>query len=179
LSGRYAMSVRPILKYPDARLREKSEPVTAFDQDLRDLAGDLVETMLSVPGAGLAAPQVGEARRLIVVAWAENHENFDDRVLVLANPRLIRAEGEQVYDEGCLSVRDLQERVIRAAEVTVAFQDLEGRPLEIEADGRRAVILQHEIDHLDGVLFLDRLSRLKREIYQRRLRKLRKEEGDE
>jgi peptide deformylase len=172
------MPVRPILKYPDARLRKKSEPVTAFDQDLRDLARDLAETMLAVPGAGLAAPQVGVPRRLIVVAGAENDEDFDDRVLVLANPRLVRAEGEQVYDEGCLSVRDLQEKVVRAAEVTVSFQDLEGQPRELEADGRRAVILQHEIDHLDGVLFLDRLSRLKRELYQGRLRELRKEEGD-
>jgi len=171
------MPVRPILKYPDARLREKSEPVAAFDQDLRALALDLAETMLAVPGAGLAAPQVGVLQRLIVVAGAENHEEFDDRILVLVNPRLTRAEGEQFYDEGCLSVLDYQEKVKRAAEVTVAFQDLEGRPREIEADGRRAVILQHEIDHLDGVLFLDHLSRLKREIYKRRLRKLRKEEG--
>ncbi|MDR2934587.1 MAG: peptide deformylase [Candidatus Adiutrix sp.] len=173
------MPVRPILKYPDARLREKSAPVTAFDQDLRDLARDLAETMLSAPGAGLAAPQVGVTSRLIVVAGAENDEEFDDRVLVLVNPRLTRAEGEQFYNEGCLSVRDLQEKVTRSAEVTVAFQDLEGQPRELEADGRRAVILQHEIDHLDGVLFLDHLSRLKREIYQRRLRKLRKEEGDD
>jgi len=171
------MPIRPILKYPDARLREKSEPVAAFDQDLRALARDLAETMLAVPGAGLAAPQVGVLQRLIVVAGAENHEDFDDRVLVLVNPRLTRAEGEQFYEEGCLSVLDYQEQVKRAAEVTVAFEDLEGQPREIEADGRRAVILQHEIDHLDGVLFLDHLSRLKREIYKRRLRKLRKEEG--
>jgi peptide deformylase len=170
------MPLRPILKYPDARLREKSEPVTVFDEDLRALARDLVETMLAAPGAGLAAPQVGVPKRLIVVAGADNDEDFDDRVLVLANPRLLRAEGEQVYDEGCLSVQDLQEKVIRAAEVTVAFQDLDGQPREIEADGRRAVILQHEMDHLDGVLFLDHLSRLKREIYKRRLRKSRKED---
>ena len=172
------MPVRTILRYPDARLREKSEPVTVFDQDLRDLARDLAETMLAVPGAGLASPQVGVLRRLIVVAGAENHEDFDDQTLVLVNPRLIKAEGEQVYNEGCLSVLDLQDKVIRAAEVTVAFQDLEGQPQELKADGRRAVILQHELDHLDGVLFLDHLSHLKREIYKRRLRKLRKEEGD-
>jgi peptide deformylase len=170
------MPLRPILKYPDARLREKSEPVTVFDEELRALARDLAETMLDAPGAGLAAPQVGVPRRLIVVAGADNDEDFDDRVLVLANPCLIRAEGEQAYDEGCLSVLDLQEKVIRAAEVTVVFQDLDGQPREIEADGRRAVILQHEIDHLDGVLFLDHLSRLKREIYKRRLRKSRKED---
>ena len=172
------MSIRPILKYPDERLREKSEPVTVFDQELRDLARDLAETMLAATGAGLAAPQVGVPRRLIVMAGAENNEDFDDRTLVLVNPRLTRAEGEQVYDEGCLSVRALQAQVSRAAEVTVAYQDLEGGPRELSADGRRAVILQHEIDHLDGVLFLDHLSRLKREIYKRRLRKLRKEEGD-
>jgi len=172
------MPVRTILKYPDARLREKSEPVTAFDQDLRDLAQDLAETMLAVPGAGLAAPQVGVLQRLIVVAGAENDEDFDERTMVLVNPRIIRADGEQVYAEGCLSVLDLQEKVRRAAEVTVAFEDLEGRPCELTADGRRAVILQHELDHLDGVLLLDHLSQLKREIYKRRLRKLRKEEGD-
>ena len=172
------MPLRPILKYPDSRLREKSKPVAIFDQELRDLARDLAETMLAAPGAGLAAPQVGVPRRLIVVAGAENHEDFDDRVLVLVNPHLIRTVGEQFYDEGCLSVLDLQEKVRRAAEVTVAFQDLEGRPRELLADGRRAVILQHEMDHLDGVLFLDHLSRLKREIYKRRLRKLSKEEDD-
>ena len=172
------MPVRPILKYPDARLREKSKPVAVFDQELRDLARDLVETMLAAPGAGLAAPQVGVRQRLIVVAGAENHEDFDERVLVLVNPCLTKTEGEQTYDEGCLSVTDLQDKVIRAAEVTVAFQDLEGRPQELLADGRRAVILQHEMDHLDGVLFLDHLSRLKREIYKRRLRKLQKEDDN-
>ena len=169
------MPIRPILKYPDERLREKAEPVTVFDEDLRLLAHDLGETMLAAPGAGLAAPQVGVLKRLIVVAGAENHEDFDDRTIILVNPRLTKIEGEQFFNEGCLSVEDLQESIRRAAEVTVTFQDLEGRSQEFTADGRRAVILQHEIDHLDGVLFLDHLSRLKREIYKRRLRKLRKE----
>ena len=169
------MASRPILKYPDPRLRDKSEPVTAFDEALKSLAGDLAETMLAAPGAGLAAPQVGVPRRLIVVAGAENDEDFDSRILVLVNPEITRAEGKQVYDEGCLSVPDLQEKVTRAAQVTVVFQDLEGRPRELAADGRRAVILQHEIDHLDGRLFLDRLSRLKRDIYKRKINKLRKE----
>ena len=172
------MPIRPILKYPDVRLREKSEPVTVFDEDLRALAQDLAETMLAAPGAGLASPQVGIPRRLIVMAGAGNDEAFDERTLFLVNPELAKAEGEQVFEEGCLSVPDLQEKMRRAAEVTVVFQDLEGRPREITAEGRQAVILQHEIDHLDGVLFLDHLSRLKREIYKRRLRKQRKEEGD-
>ena len=173
------MTIRPILQYPDERLRGKAAPVTAFDEDLRALARDMSETMQAAPGAGLAAPQVGVAKRLIVMAGAENHEDFDDRTLVLVNPRLIKAEGEQFFEEGCLSVLDLQEKVTRASEVTVAFQDLEGRERELSADGRRAVILQHEMDHLDGVLLLDHLSRLKREIYKRRLRKLRKEAGDD
>ena len=170
------MAIRLILKYPDARLREKAAAVTAFDASLKDLVGDLAETMLAAAGAGLAAPQVGVPRRLIVVAGAENHEDFDDRILALINPEITRAEGELVYDEGCLSVPDLHEKVRRAAEVTVTYRDLDGRPRELAADGRRAVILQHEIDHLDGRLFLDHLSRLKRDIYTRKLNKARKED---
>ena len=173
------MAIRTILKFPDPGLREKAKPVSAFDEDLRLLAVDLAETMLAAPGAGLAAPQVGVLQRVIALAGAENGEDFDDRVLVLVNPELTRAEGEQLYEEGCLSVQDLYEQVKRAAEVTVAFQDISGRPLEISAEGRRAVILQHEIDHLDGVLFLDHISRLKRDIYKRKLNKLRKEPDDD
>ena len=172
------MTVRPILKYPEPLLREKSLPVTEFDQDLKDLAADMGETMLEAPGAGLAAPQVGCLKRLIVIAGAENDEDFDDRVMVLVNPRITWSGGEQVYDEGCLSVEELHEKVIRAAEVEVSAQDLEGNPIEIKADGRRAVILQHEIDHLDGVLFLDHLSQLKRDIYKRKLKKMHKEDAN-
>jgi len=173
------MAIRPILKYPDPRLQNKSRPVEKFDQELVDLAGDLAETMLDAPGAGLAAPQVGCLKRLIVIAGAENDESFDDRVTVLVNPRIAWSGGEQVFEEGCLSVLELQAQVIRAAEVEVHAQDLEGKPINLKADGRRAVILQHEIDHLDGILFIDHLSQLKRNVYKRRLKKLIRESADE
>jgi len=173
------MAILPILKYPDPRLREKSAPVEVFDDELKTLAADMAETMLDAPGAGLAAPQVGRLIRLIVIAGADNDEEYDERVLVLVNPRITWAGGEQTFDEGCLSVWELHENVIRAAEVEVSAQDLDGNPIEIKADGRRAVILQHEIDHLDGILFIDRISQLKRDIYKRKLKKLQKEEADD
>jgi len=173
------MAVLPILKYPEPLLKEKSRPVEHFDDDLKKLAADMAETMLEAPGAGLAAPQVGRLVRMIVIAGAENDEDFDERVITLVNPRIVRAEGKQVYNEGCLSVLDFNENVVRAAEVLVEAQDLEGNPLKIQADGRRAVILQHEIDHLDGILFIDHLSSLKRDIYKRKLKKQMKDETDD
>lgn len=173
------MAVLPILKYPDPLLKEKSKPVEVFDEELKTLAADMAETMLDAPGAGLAAPQIGRLLRLIVVAGAENDEDYDERVITLVNPRIVRSAGEQVYDEGCLSVLDYNEKVIRAEEVEVEAQDLDGRPLHLAADGRRAVILQHEIDHLDGILFIDRISRLKRDIYKRKLKKMAKEAADD
>jgi len=173
------MAVLPILKYPEPMLREKSEPVESYDDELKQLAADMAETMLAAPGAGLAAPQVGRLRRLVVIAGAENDENFDDRVITLVNPVITWSEGEQLYDEGCLSVVDFNEKVVRAAEVEVAAQDLDGNPFTIKADGRRAVILQHELDHLDGVLFIDHISQLKRDIYKRKLKKMQKEAADD
>ncbi len=173
------MAIRPILKYPDPLLREQSQPVEVFDDELKALATDLSETMLAAPGAGLAAPQVGCLSRVIVIAGAENDEEFDDRVIVLINPKIVRAVGEQVYEEGCLSVLELHEKVVRAEEVEIEARDMEGRPIRLKADGRRAVILQHEMDHLDGVLFLDHISQLKRDIYKRRLKKIRKEATDD
>ncbi len=172
------MAILPILKYPDPRLKKKSAAVEKFDDELKSLAADMTQTMLEAPGAGLAAPQVGRNIRLIIIAGAENDEEFDDRSIALANPRITWAGGEQIYEEGCLSVPDFHEKVIRALEIEVAAQDLEGNPITIAADGRRAVILQHEIDHLDGIIFIDHLSSLKRNIYKRKLKKALKEEND-
>ena len=173
------MAVLPILKYPDSKLREKAEPVTVFDDDLKGLSQDMVETMLNAPGAGLAAPQVGFQVRMVIIAGAGNDEDFDDRTMVMVNPRITRSAGEQIFEEGCLSVIDLNEKVIRAAEVEVEYQDVDGNLRQIKADGRRAVILQHELDHLDGVLFLDHISRLKRDIYQRKLKKIQKDNDND
>lgn len=173
------MAILPIIKYPDPGLKKKSKAVETFDDDLKNLAQDMAETMLAAPGAGLAAPQIGRNIRMIVIAGAENDEDFDERYLVLVNPRITRSLGEQMYDEGCLSVIDLNEKVIRAMDVEVEAQDLEGKIFQISADGRRAVILQHEIDHLDGILFLDRISSLKRDIYKRKLKKAMKDGEDD
>lgn len=169
------MAILPILKYPDPQLKEKSKPVEIFGEELKTLATDMAETMLDAPGAGLAAPQIGCLLRLIVVAGAENDEDFDERVITLVNPRIVSSAGEQVYDEGCLSVLDYNEKVIRAKEVEIEAQDLDGQTILLKADGRRAVILQHEIDHLEGILFIDRISQLKRDIYKRKLKKMGKE----
>ena len=172
------MAILPIVKYPDPRLRLKSTAVEDFNDALKTLALDMSETMLDAPGAGLAAPQVGHNIRMVVIAGAENDEEFDERCLVLVNPEITWSGGEQTYDEGCLSVVDLNEKVIRAQEVEVKAQDIDGNPISLSADGRRAVILQHEIDHLDGVLFLDHISQLKRDIYKRRIKKMQKEGAD-
>ena len=173
------MAILPILKYPDPILREQSQPVVSFDAELKTLASDMVQTMLNIPGAGLAAPQVGRLSQLIVIAWAENDEEFDDRVLILANPCITSSSGRILWEEGCLSVTDCNEKVIRSEEITVDYDDLEGQPQTLEAEGRRAVILQHEIDHLNGVLFIDHISQLKRDMYKRRLRKMQREADNE
>jgi peptide deformylase len=165
------LAILPILKYPDPRLRMISEPVTDFGDDLAALAEDMRLTMLAAPGAGLAAPQVGRLARLVVVDWSGPDEEYGQNVVTLVNPVIVAAGGRQIYEEGCLSVTDLSAIVDRAASIEIEALDLAGRPLRLSADGRRAVIVQHELDHLDGVLFLDHLSRLKRELYDKRIAK--------
>ena len=165
----------PILKYPDPLLSKVSSPVETFDMPLKELAGDMIETMLAAPGAGLAAPQVGRLIRLIVIDNTDEGEEYGSKVLALVNPVIISSEGRQVYNEGCLSVEDFQSNVNRFETVDVAFQDLEGLPLSITAKGRKAVILQHEIDHLDGVMFIDHLSPYKKQLYLKRIQKQLKE----
>ena len=158
------MTNLPILKFPDPRLRRISEPVTVFDKELADLAEDMRETMILAPGVGLAAPQVDRLIRMIVCDWADEGEEFGQHVITLVNPRITRREGKQCFDEGCLSVKELTASVNRAEMVEVEAQTTSGEAVTISAEGRKAVILQHEIDHLDGILFIDHLSRLKREI---------------
>ncbi|MDR2460164.1 MAG: peptide deformylase [Deltaproteobacteria bacterium] len=165
------MAILPILKYPDPLLLEVSEPVTEFDESLKKLSSDMIDTLKDAPGAGLAAPQIGKRIRLIVMDNSSLEDEQYNDVITLVNPVIVHAEGKQVYMEGCLSVEDLQSNVNRYLRVKVDYQDLYGNPKTIEASERRAVILQHEIDHLDGVLFLDHLSPLKRELYIKRMRK--------
>ena len=165
------MALLPILHYPDPRLHQSATPVTEFTAELKQLAEDMTETMYAAPGVGLAAPQVNVHQRLIVVDVSEDKNGL----MVLVNPQIIAREGEQEYEEGCLSVPGIYGKITRAARVKVKAQDLEGAPFEVEADGLLATCLQHEIDHLNGVLFIDHISKLKRDMVMRKFKKLAKD----
>ncbi|MEM8772167.1 MAG: peptide deformylase [Pseudomonadota bacterium] len=166
------MAIRPILTAPDPRLREVSKPVAAVDDELRSLMDDMLETMYDAPGIGLAAIQVGVPLRVIVMDLAGEDEEPAPRYFV--NPEILDpSDGSSVYQEGCLSVPELFEEVERPSECRVKFLDYDGNEQVIEAEGLLATCIQHEMDHLEGVLFIDHLSRLKRE---RILKKLKKEQ---
>jgi peptide deformylase len=156
------MTVRRILVLPDPRLRLVSEPVTKFDDDLRKLIDDMFETMYDAPGIGLAAVQVGVPKRVVTADLAKKDEPREPRVFI--NPEIVsRSDELSTYEEGCLSIPEVHEDVERPARVAVRYIDREGNAQETEAEGLLATCLQHEIDHLDGVLFIDHLSRLKRD----------------
>ncbi len=163
------MTIRSILTYPDPTLRKKAKKVTDFNDELKHLVTDMAETMYDAPGVGLAAPQIGESIQLIVVDISEEDGLRD--YLTMINPEIIESEGKQVDEEGCLSVIELTSKVKRKKKIRVAFQDVEGKAFEIAAEDRMAVVLQHEIDHLNGILFIDHLSPLKRNLYKKKLKK--------
>lgn len=164
------MAILEILKYPDPILSKVAASVKNFTGKTASLVDDMLETMYAAPGVGLAAPQVGVSQRILVLDI--DHENPGKQVYKLINPTVIRAEGEVVWEEGCLSVVDYTAEVRRAAQVEIAAFDDQEKPVKIEAEGLLAVALQHEIDHLDGKLFIDRISRLKRDLYTRRRKKM-------
>jgi len=159
------MSVREIKKYPEEVLRKKTEPVTRFDSELQKLIDDMIETMYAAPGVGLAANQIGVSRQVAVIDVSAAQESS---LIVLVNPEIIHAEGENSTEEGCLSVPEYTTIVKRAERVKVKGLDREGRLLEIEAEGFLAKALQHEIDHLNGLLLIDRIGRIKREFFKKR-----------
>ena len=163
------MAVLDILKFPDPMLKGKARPITRIDDDIRQLARDMAQTMYSAPGVGLAAPQVGRPVRLIVVDVMSGQNGGDLRTLI--NPEIVRSEGETVFEEGCLSVPDVREEITRAGSVTVKALDLDGNEVSIEAEDLFAIVLQHEIDHLNGILFIDRLSKLKQGLIKKKLKK--------
>ncbi|NJB67963.1 peptide deformylase [Desulfobaculum xiamenense] len=160
---------REILAYPDPVLAQKAAEITEVTPELRQLVEDMVETMYEDDGIGLAAPQVGESIRLVVIDITGPKLREDLRVLV--NPVITSREGEVESEEGCLSVIGLRAKITRSEKVTVDATDLDGNPVHIDADGLLAICLQHEIDHLDGVLFIDYVSRLKRSLYDKKVRK--------
>ena len=161
------MALLPILRYPDPRLTKIAAPVENIDDDIRRLAADMAETMYEAPGIGLAATQVNVHKRLIVIDISETR----DELLTLINPTIIVADGHQVYEEGCLSVPGIYDKVERAATVTVRYLDLDGQECSLDTDGLLAVCVQHEIDHLNGKVFVDHLSRLKQERIRSKLAK--------
>lgn len=164
--------IREIVKYPDPILQRPTEKITDFDEELRTLAGDMFDSMYKAQGIGLAAPQIGLSKRITVIDLS-NKENPDDKI-VLVNPEIVHKEGRQVAEEGCLSLPDVREKVSRAAKVKVRAQNLQGEWFEMEGTELLARAFQHEIDHLDGILFLWRLSALKRDLILRKIRKLQK-----
>ena len=164
------MSVRTILTYPDAFLRQKSVPVKSFDDDLQALIDDMIETMYDEPGVGLAAVQIGSDQSVIVydVSQAEGERQAE----ALINPEIVFREGSLLSEnEGCLSVPDFRADVKRDAQIRVEGFDRQGNPVTIDAEDFLAIVLQHEIDHLNGILFIDRISSLKRQIYKRKRKK--------
>jgi len=167
------MALLPILRFPDPRLRTVAKPVERVDDTLRALIDDMFETMYAEPGIGLAATQVDRHVRLIVMDVSDDKSNRK----VLINPEIVAASGTQICKEGCLSVPTVFVEVKRAETVTVRALDRDGRPWEFTADGLEAVCVQHEIDHLDGKVFVDYLTPLKREMAMKKLAKLAKAEG--
>lgn len=166
------MAILEILRYPDPRLQRVARPVTAFDDRLRTLVRDMAETMYAAPGIGLAATQVDVHERVIVIDLSETK----DRLQVFVNPKIVDSSAERkVYEEGCLSVPGIYDEVERPDRIRVEAFDADGQPFTLEADGLLAVCLQHEIDHLDGRVFVQYLSRLKQTRIRTRLLKSERE----
>ena len=192
------MAIREILEVPDPRLKQISAPVTAFDDDLRTLVADMFETMYAAPGIGLAAVQVGVPLRVLVIdlqpedeeaepeactashghgggGHSHSHQPLKKEPMVFINPEILDpSEDHSIYSEGCLSVPEIYADVERPARIRARWQDLDGKVHEEAIDGMLATCLQHEMDHLEGVLFIDHLSRLKRQMVLKKLEKLRK-----
>lgn len=171
------MAILEILTYPDPRLLQVSKPVTDFGPELKKLCEDMLETMYAAPGVGLAAPQVNVHKNLVVIDI--DYESSEDEPpilsnknpLILVNAKIVWKEGEQICKEGCLSVPGEFEEVVRAEKVRVEYQDVDGNPKILEAEGYLAVAVQHELDHLDGRLFIDRLSLMKSKSIKKRLKR--------
>jgi len=169
------MSILPIRHYPDEVLRKVVPPEKEITQELIDLAANMAETMYAAPGVGLAAPQVGESRRLIVI---DCNPKESPRLITAVNPEIVLRDGESYLEEGCLSVPGYYSQVTRSSRIKVRFLDLEGKEALMDCAGLLAVCFQHEIDHLDGVLFIDHLSSLKKSMFRRKYKKLLAQQGE-
>lgn len=167
------MAIRPIVTVPDPILRETSAPVERVDDDTRSLVDDMLETMYDAPGIGLAAIQVGVPRRIVVLDVAHKDDDDNRQPICMINPEIVAIGGElRPYEEGCLSLPDVLVDIERPATLTVRYVDRDGEQRELAADGLLATAIQHEVDHLDGKLIIDFLSRLKRDMVVRKLKKI-------
>jgi peptide deformylase len=172
------MPALPIIKVPDPILREVAKPIERVDGDVQRLIDDMLATMYKAPGVGLAAPQVGVSRRIVVMDPADTDEGEKPRPLALINPKIVRLGDERgVHNEGCLSLPGIKVEIERPTAITVEYLDRDGKAQTLETDGFLATIIQHEVDHLDGKLIIDFLSRLKRDIIVRRFRKMARDEA--
>jgi peptide deformylase len=171
------MAVLDICKYPNPVLLEKAKPIKEIDDSVKKLIQDMIDTMYMAPGIGLAANQVGKPLRLIVYDVSPKDQERNPSVIL--NPEIVESEGEQILEEGCLSVPEYYSDVKRSAKVVVRGLDFEGKPVEICGEGILSTVLQHEIDHLDGILFIERISALKRALYKKRMQKKQKKQEEE
>jgi len=173
------MAELEVLKFPDPRLKEVSTPVEEVDDALRALALQMLQVMYDEPGIGLAAPQVGRAIRLVVMDTEWSEEDAERSPAVIVNPQILEREGRILWEEGCLSVPDYTAEVERSESIVVTYRNLEGEQITENVSGLRAVCFQHEIDHLDGTLFIDRISRLKRSLYVKRRKKQLRQDAED
>ena len=170
--------IKKIITYPNPVLIKKAAPVTQFDDALQKLIDDMVETMFDAPGAGLAANQIGVCKRVVIINTSEKEKDADRKAIALINPEIIHGEGSQIDVEGCLSVIEYSAKVERFMKVVVRAQDASGKTSEFEAEEFFARVIQHECDHLEGKLFIDRISSLKRGLYKKKLKKILAEEKE-
>ncbi len=167
----------PVVVYPDKRLKLVSEPVTEFDSDLHSFLDDMYDTMLESNGIGLAAIQVGEPKRILILCIPdEEGEQHPEDLLEIINPELSNEQGTTVYQEGCLSVPSFYEDIERYEKVTLNYQDRHGTPQQLEAEGLLSVAIQHELDHLNGKLFIEKLSYMRRKKFEKEYKKLQKQQ---
>ena len=172
MSKKQALKIHEVVKYPEPVLAQRGDEVTVFDEALAKLVDEMFESMYVAQGIGLAAPQIALSKRIAVIDVSFK-KNPKDKI-VLINPEIVDRTGKQLEEEGCLSLPDIREKVVRAAKVKVKAQDVTGKWFEVDGEELLARALQHEIDHLDGILFIDRVSRLKRELVLRKIRKMQK-----
>ncbi|VAW36380.1 Peptide deformylase [hydrothermal vent metagenome] len=170
--------IKKIITYPNPVLKKKAVPIATFDDELKRVIHDMMETMFDAPGAGLAAPQIGLSRQLVIINTSEQEEDADKKAIALINPLITAGEGAETEKEGCLSVIDYSAKVKRFTRITVQALDAAGKEIEFEAEDFFARVIQHECDHLAGKLFIDRISSLKRGLYKKKLKKILAERED-